>query len=93
MQTSAFASQFQYVKSKHTVFIKKDVLKQLSIGYCCPNYETEFPVAIELSSDTLGTTTNMFYFTVEAAPDAVTHDPFEDGAECEGFVKVRQTKV
>ena len=63
------------------------MLKQLSQGYCCPNYETEFPVAIELSSDTLGTSTNIFYFTVEAAPDAVTHDPFNDGEKCEGVKK------
>ena len=93
LQTSAFASQFQYVESKRAVYIKKAVKKQLTLGYCCPNYETEFPVAVELSSDTFGTTTNMFYFTVEAAPGAVTHDPFNDGAKCEGFVKVRTTTI
>jgi len=29
----------------------------------------------------------MFYFTVEAAPDAVTHDPINDGEKCEGVKK------
>jgi len=78
METSSFASQFQYIESKNTLFIKKNVLKDLTKGYCCPNYDTEFVVAIELSSDDLGTSTSMFNFFVEAASDVSTFNPFEE---------------
>lgn len=41
-------------------------------------------VAVELSSDDLGTSTSMFNFFVEAASDVSTFNPFEQD-KCEGY--------